>query len=456
MQRNPGLDVSLSTEQQLNVQLIQTVELIGLSTTQLNEKIRETAESNPMLRVSEPPAVSYSALSDRYSKLNGRSESYTEDSGSEDGPGWIEGMVSRKESLQEHLLGQLGLMRLPEPVRDAAETLITSMDRNGFFLLEPGKYLKEDQREYLDEALSVIHQLDPAGVGALSWRDSLLLQAESKGVKGQEMKILKGLVNDKLELVMSGKTAKAARDLGTDTAEIEALMDFIKTLTPFPGRNYSSDYDSYILPEISIKKDENGKLCLRLADDLLPRLDIDPEYEEMAESLSSDRTEEGRKAKRFFKDKKLEAASLIHQVDTRRTTLEELGVYLMDKQRDFFLSGPLCLKSLTMSEAAEDLGVNDSTISRIASSKYIDTDFGILPIRELFSSKVASEGDENLSKSAVKEIIRQIIEENSSEKKLTDQRISDILAGRGIKVARRTVAKYRAEMDLDSSHNRVK
>lgn len=450
-----SLELNVKLEQKLSQQLIQSMEIIAMSTEELNEEILKKAEANPLLRVNERKQVSYSAISDRFSKLNARSENYSEEADGE-GPDWIEGMVFRKESLQEHLLNQVGLLQLEEPVRDAVTTLVTAMDRNGFFPSEPKNLLKEEQRQYLEAALDVVRQLDPSGVGAASWRESLLIQAEQKGVKGQELRILKGLVMNKLELVQSGKIDKAAKELGTDTGELEALMDFIRTLTPFPGRNYSSDYENYIVPELSVKKDEQGELRLALADDALPDLSLDPDYEALEGSLKGERSKESKEARNFLKEKRNEASSLITQVGIRRDTLFKLGSYLMDKQREFFLKGPLYLKGLTMTEAAASIEVSDSTVSRIASSKFIDTDYGILPIRELFSSKVASSGDENYSKNAVKEMIRLIIEENSTGKKLTDQRISDMLAEKGIKAARRTVAKYRSELDIDPSHSRLK
>ena len=128
----------------------------------------------------------------------------------------------------------------------------------------------------------------------------------------------------------------------------------------------------------------------------------------------------------------------------------------MEKQRDFFLNGPLYLKGMTMQEVADEVGVHEATISRIASSKYIDTDFGIYPIRALFSSTVNSDDGQGYSRNAVKEMIRNIIAENTGGKPLSDQKISDILAERGIKTARRTVSKYRHELDIDSSFGRTK
>ena len=134
--------------------------------------------------------------------------------------------------------------------------------------------------------------------------------------------------------------------------------------------------------------------------------------------------------------------------------LEKVGAFLMARQQPFFLEGPLYLKAITLKEAADEIGVHETTVGRIASSKYIDTDWGIFPIRDLFTSGVKAESGDTVSRSAVKEMIKLIIQENTSGKALSDQKISDMLAAKGIKAARRTVSKYRKELDIESSYGR--
>ena len=455
-----GLDLSLKQELKINAQLLQTMETLSLSTEELREKIRKEAETNPAIIVRDR-TPSYDSIASEYRNMTDRRESYAENSGpfsdsDREETNWIEGMVSGGESLQQHLLSELGLMALDEPVRKTAETLITAMDRNGFFPLSPELLVKENEREYVPAAVHAIQSMEPEGVGARDWRDSLVIQARTRGMKGKELTLFQDLVYKELENLKAGKLEAAARELGTDREEIAALFSFLKTLTPFPGRKYSSEYDEYITPELSIKKDEEGVLRLQINRDALPLVEIDPAYSEMAEEYRSDRTAEGKEAEKFIKEKLGAANSLINQLGIRATTLEKTGAVLMDKQRDFFLKGPRYLKGLTMQEVADEIGVHEATVSRIAASKYIDTDFGIYPLRSLFSSGVESEGGENYSRNAVKEMIREIIAGNTSGKALSDQKISDALAERGIKAARRTVSKYRRELDIDSSFSRDK
>lgn len=454
-----SLDLTLKQELKINAQLLQTMETLSLSTEEMREKIREEAETNPALIVHER-AASYDEIASEYRKRTDKREIYQDDapffSNDEEHSNWMEGMVSEKETLQQHLIKELGLINLDDNTKKTAETLITALDKNGFFPFAPELLVKEDERPYVAGAVKTIQNMEPEGIGARNWRESLILQAEAKGMKGKELELFRSLVENELENLKAGKTELAAKELGTDKEEVEALFSFLKTLTPFPGRRYSSDYEQYIVPELSIKKNEEGNLVLTLNKNALPIVEIDPSYSELAKEYRNDKSAGGKETEKFVKEKLASANNLINQLEMRATTLEKMGTVLMEKQKDFFLKGPRYLKGLTMQEAAAEIGVHEATVSRIASSKYIDTDFGIFPIRALFSNRVESNDGENYSKNAVKEIIKEIIMNNQTGKALSDQKISDMLAERGIKAARRTVSKYRHELDIDSSFARSK
>lgn len=454
MENRLGLDLSMQQQLKINAQLLQTMETLTLSAEQLREKVEKEAETNPVMILHDNEA-SFDAISRRYRSETDRTDSYSDnepyDSG--DRPNWIEGMVSEKEDLKTHLLAQLGLVRIPDDVKKAAATLITAMDRNGFVGEDPESLLPDDEKQCTEEALNVIQQLEPAGVGARDWKESLVIQAEAKGMKGQELSTFKSFVYDELDNLRLGRTDAIARDLRVEKEDVEAFSSFLRTLTPFPGRQYGSEYEKPVIPELSIKTID-GKLTLSLNSDAIPLFEIDESYKQMREDLKKEKREDAKDASRFLKEKLQSAESLKTQIEARRSALIRLGTFLMEKQQDFFMKGPVFLKSLTMKEAADEIGVHEATVSRLASSKYIDTDFGIYPIRMMFSTQVASSDGENYSKNAVKEMIRTIIDENRTGKALSDQKISDMLAERGIKAARRTVAKYRKELDISSSFDR--
>lgn len=452
-----GLGLALRQQLKLSTQLLQTIDTIALSSEELREKIKREAEKNPTLIVRERND-SLDTFSNTYRSFTDRRESYSDTTlytdSNDERPNWIEGTVSRKETLTEHLLGQLGCLEVDEETKRVAETIITSLDRNGFTGDNPDKLIPKKDLPYLDKALSVVQSLEPIGIGAKDWKDSLMLQIKDKGASNQELNLFKKLIYKELDNIKSGKLEVVARDLRTDKEDVESMIALIKTLTPFPGLEYGDDPDEYIVPELSIRKID-GKLTLSLNKDALPIVEIDPAYEEMQKDLRKDK-KDNKDTLKYLQDNLSSAAFLINQINARTSTLERTGKVLLEKQRDFFLNGPLYLKGLTMGEVAEEVGVHEATISRVAASKYIDTDFGIFPIRYLFSSKTRSEEGEDISKNAIKEMIRRMIEENTSSKALSDQRISDMLSEKGINIARRTVSKYRKELNIDSSFERTR
>ena len=454
-----GLGLQISTKQQLKIstQLVATMETLAAGTEELREKIKKEAETNPLLKVTEKEP-SYSEFSDRYISSSGKRDNYSDSEPydpDDSRQNWMENIVSGKESLEEHLMKQLGEISTDEATRRAAEMLITSLDKNGFLPSSPLSILPEELWAEKDAALDLIHSMDPPGIGAADWRESLILQAEEKGLKDDELRIFSDLIRYELDDLRTGKTAVIAKRLRTDEEEIEVLYEFLKTLTPFPGRKYSSDWEQYVIPDLSIKN-EDGVLRMRINRDALPSVELDEEYMSMLSDLKGSDDKESRDATKFLKEKAASAESLINQLEARTTALEKLGALLMDRQREFFLNGPLYLKGLTMQEAADEIGVHEATVSRIASSKYIDTDWGIYPIRNLFSTAVETADGQNMSKNAVKELIRRIIEGNDTGKPLSDQKISDMLKEQGIIAARRTVNKYRKELNIDSSFDRAK
>lgn len=456
-----GLSLSLKQQLKISTQLVQTMEFLALSTEELAERIHKEAETNPAMMVRES-SVSYDTFSEKYRGKTDKRESFSDNAayGSDLGEdneqtNWVERIVGQRESLQEHLLNGLGCLDIDEDVERAATTIITALDKNGFTGPNPEELLPLGDRKYLDEALRAIQSLDPTGVGAKDWQDSLLIQVKESGAGEEELKLFERLIKNELENLKAGKFAQIAKNLKVEEEDAKALYEFLKTLTPYPGLKYSSDYDKYIIPEISIKK-EDGVLKLRINREALPIVEIDPVYSEMESSLKLSKTDKDKEAIKYLKDKLNSATSLISMIEARTSTLEKTGLSLLKHQEEFFLSGPMNLKGLTMKEVAEDVGVHEATISRIATSKYIDTDYGIYPIRYLFSSQTVGNSGEEHSKHAIKEMIKQIIEENTSGKALSDQKISDILKERGVQAARRTVSKYRHELDIDSSFQRAK
>lgn len=461
MELSPNLSLSQKQQLKLSPQLLQSFELMALPLAELQQKIKSEIESNPALELPSSWEVSYerfaqqkqikesSGSDDTYSD----SSSYGSDYGGYDNEAsdrqqmFMENALSEEETLQEHLLSQLGCELLTDEEYIVGEILITNIDSNGFFIEDPSDFLTPAQAVHLQKLLKILHQFEPAGVGVKDWRQSLILQATLKGLKDADMEHFKALVNDNLELMRANKQSQVAKNLGIDEEELDALYSFLKTLTPFPGQGFASGPQQFVVPDLSIKA-EDGELVLSMNNSSLPDLRVNTEFESLAEDLGN--TDEAKKAQQYIQNQLKSANSLIFQIQVRNQTLYRLAQVLLAWQQDFFLFGPQYIKPLTQKEVAAQIGVHETTVSRISTSKWIDTDWGIIPVKKLFSNAVGEEGAE-LSKQAAKETIRQILEEHQGQKALSDQKISDILKERGISVARRTVAKYRNELNIDPS-----
>jgi RNA polymerase sigma-54 factor len=462
MEFSPHLSLSQKQQLKLSPQLLQSFELMALPLAELQQKIKSEIESNPALELPSSWDFSY----ERFAQQSQQKESskvddtYSDSSsyGSDYGGGYdyeasdrqqkfMENALSEEETLQEHLLSQLGCESLSEEEYAVGQILITNIDANGFFLEDPHDILTSQQAAHLQKLLKILHQFEPAGVAVKDWRESLILQATLKGLKDEDLVHFKALVNDNLELMRAGKQSQVAKNLGIDEMELDALYSFLKTLTPFPGQGFASGPQQYVIPDLSIKA-EDGELVLSMNNSSLPDLRVSADFEALAQDLGN--TDEAKKAQQYIQNQLKSANSLIFQIQVRNQTLYRLAQVLLVQQRDFFLFGPQYIKPLTQKEVAAQIGVHETTVSRISTAKWIDTDWGIISVKKLFSNAVGDEGAE-LSKQAAKETIRQILEEHQGQKALSDQKISDILKERGISVARRTVAKYRNELNIDPS-----
>lgn len=453
-----ALSLSLSQKQQLKLspQLLQSFELMALPLAELQQKIKAEIEINPALEIPSGREASFEVFAEKNQDTEKINDSYSDSSsyGSDKGgydteasdrrQSFMENALSDEETLQEHLLSQLGCEALSKEEYEVGMLLITNLDANGFHVQEPLGLLKKDQKPLFELMLERIHRFDPPGIGVKDWRESLILQARLRGMEGDELQSFSLLVQDNLELIRANKQAQVAKNLGLEPEELEELYSFLKTLTPYPGQGFASGPELYVIPDIAIRK-VDGQLLLRMNSSSLPDLRINEEFE--AFSLEKAMPKE---TQLYIQDQLKRAQSLMFQVQLRNQTLYKVGQVLAVKQKEFFLSGPQFIQPLTQKSVADQIGVHETTVSRISTAKWIDTDWGIIPIKRLFSSAVGDEG-EQVSKHAAKEIIRQILEEHQGQKALSDQKISDLLKERGITVARRTVSKYRNELNIDPS-----
>lgn len=458
-----GLELSQKQTLRLSTRMLQSLELMMLPVAELRQRIENELLENPTLVAQDrdPASVSYEEYSRGQLQRENRKEDYSDSSSygsdlSDSHNAWLEGTLSEKETLEDHLMWQLGCSECSEGARQTAALIISALDESGFLSRPVDEIVDEAHREYVDEALALVHTFDPVGIAAADFRDSLMIQARAYGLDDDELKIFHDLVYDELERLKAGRYDEVAKRLSITRDDLDDLYAFLKTLTPYPASAFGSSQERYIVPDVSIKV-EDGRLVTRLNDEAIPLLSLDTGYQQMEKELSAGGTKQDKEAARYLKKELQSAQELIRQIDMRNSTLEKVAQVLALKQKAFFLFGPGSLKPLTLKDVAVEIGVHEATVSRVTSGKYADTDWGIIPLKSLFSSAVRTTGgQEDMSKEAVKEMVRRIIQDNDTGRPLSDQKISDILKARGVSCARRTVNKYRKELDIDSSLERAR
>jgi RNA polymerase sigma-54 factor len=444
--------------QKLSPQMIQSIKLMALPIQELKEQIQEELESNPALEVLEDkstlslesmPETDDTASDNDDLFENSSDPGFASHSRSDDDSKrmFLEGAISRPETLQEHLLWQLRLQQLEQDEREIGEALIQNLDDDGFHKEDPYSILVGPDRGTIDKMLGLVRSFEPAGTCCRDFRESLLVQAAlDPTVPAAAL----GILRDHVELLEKGRHSEIQKRLKLSEEELKVALAFIKGLSPFPGRAYSTEEPRYVTPDLLVKLKE-GDFVIVLNDEEIPVLGIDPFFDHLAEDKSGDRATAS-----YVKDNIRRARFFIRSIHQRNQTLLKVARAVVECQRAFFVRGPKHLAPLTLRDVAKEIGVHETTVSRIAHSKHVQTDWGIFEMRYFFSNSISGAGSSgsSYSKEGVKQVIKEII--NTEEATLSDRDIVESLARRGIALARRTVAKYRQELDLDSSFGRKK
>ncbi len=449
----------LRQEQKLKLtpQLFQAIKLMSLPLQDLRLKIQEELVQNPALEVIEDRStVSFDEVQNRDNSDYNRFEE-TSDSGYVSSRGeeasnqkrqFIEGALSRPESLQDHLLLQLRLQPLSPDEYRIGELLIRNLDPNGFHIEPPEALVNDNEIKILEKVERQIQAFDPVGACTSDYKESLLVQIENHP---QPHPHSHRVVEKYLDLLEKGKLAQIARKMKIQERELEGALKFIRTLDPIPGRNFVVEQARFVIPDVSVKHRE-GEFVLVINDEEIPVLGINSLFKSIAKS--EDKSGK-RELNRFIKANLADARWFIRSIGQRNETLLKVCRVIVEFQRSFFRRGPKYIVPLTLKDIASEIGVHEATVSRITTNKYMQTEWGIFELKYFFSNSISGPGSSGsrFSKQGVKEIIREIIEEEG-DAQLTDKKIAAVLAEKGIKLARRTVSKYRKELDISSSFQR--
>ncbi|MFQ5469127.1 MAG: RNA polymerase factor sigma-54 [Gammaproteobacteria bacterium] len=491
-------------------QLQQAIRLLQLSTLDLQNEIQEALDSNPMLEMNEDgSAEGLSSDSDwdgeTDSGVNGQEKEISDktstldqinvDSGTgtkkekmdSDEPSqmddipdelpvdssWedtfdnvipqssapaqeshsFENQDNSSETLREHLLWQMRLTPFSNKDLEIAMNIIDAIDEQGYLTTSCEEILEsldEDLEIELDEVEAVLHRIhnfDPVGVGARDIRESLIIQLQHLSNDTPWLQTAKVLVNDHLQLLANREFNQLMRRMKLSQSDLQQVVTLIQTLNPRPGSVIASKQAEYVVPDVVVKKVE-GKWKVELNSEAIPKIRINSDYAGLVKRAdnSSDNT--------YLKNHLQEARWFIKSLKSRNDTLLKVATCIVERQRGFLEHGEEAMKALVLHDVAKEVEMHESTISRVTTQKYMHTPRGIFELKYFFSSHVGTASGGECSATAIRAFIKKLVAAEDPRKPLSDSKIAQLLAGEGINVARRTIAKYRESISIPSSSER--
>lgn len=460
--------LALKTTQRLvmTAMLQQAIKLLPLSRLELVQKIHQEMLENPFLDETlaqeegeageEEFAQETETETDTSDDLDIDWEVYLQDSGGDmsapldrdrETPS-LEATLRNETSLTEYLVWQLSLAVHDELGREIGAYLIGNIDDDGYLqgqVDEVAAALGVDEAQ-VEKVLGIVQSFDPVGVGARDLRECLLIQLSHLDMDDS---LAGRIVADYLPLVDERYFRKLARDLDAPLGEVIAAVKLIRELDPKPGSRYNAHRVEYIVPDVVVVK-MGDEYQIMLNDDGMPRLRINSMYQNIlrrGDGMQGD-------TKEYLEDKFRSAVWLMKSIEQRRQTLLKVAKSLCKFQREFLDKGLPYLRPLVLKDVADDIGMHESTVSRVTTNKYIHTPQGVFELKFFFHSGLGSYGGDAMSSVSVKDIIQKAVAAEDARGPLTDQQLVQLLENKGIKIARRTVAKYRQELRIPPASRR--
>jgi len=469
----------MKLQQKLSFQMIQSLKLLQVNTLQLEQLLKTELEMNPVLEATEDEEIEQEDPDNKENETNDDKEpaadevdelkvneddvdweKYLED-GFDIGDRMSEETDHNKEyyepvsvqlvSLDEYLQNQLSGKSLTEKQKLLVPFLIGSLDPDGYLRLnvtEIADFLGISTPE-VDDALSIVHSLEPAGIGAHTLQECLSLQLIAKH---KEKTLAMRIVAETWELFEKLKIPEISRHLGVDIKEVQAAIDDIKRLHPKPGYLITGERPSTIVPDLIVEKVDDDFVVM-LNDKSMPSLHINKSYLQLIKRGGPAKKD----VKNYIREKLNGASWLVRSIEQRRTTMLKVMYAIIERQKDFFEKGPPNLNPLKLQDIATMVNMHISTVSRVTSNKYVQTPHGIYELKYFFTESMGQDNDGgDVSAEKIRNRIGELIEKENSKKPLSDQKLSDILSREGFTIARRTVAKYREQQRLLPARMRQK
>ena len=474
-------------------QLQQAIRLLQLSTMDLQQEIQQALDSNPLLELNEDesaaeksspepdPASTSDGPMESLEQVASSAESAT-DTGSADvlpddlpvDTQWddllpsgsapppppddladsdFESRNSSQQSLQEHLLWQLNLTRLSDTDRIIAMAIIDATDDNGRLMLELEdiqQSLGDELEIEIEEVVAVLHmlqQFEPTGVCTRDLQECLLVQLQQLAPETSYLEQARQILTRHLPQLASGDFGQILRRTRLKEEQLKQVLTLIQTLDPNPGQTFAPGEVEYVVPDVFVSK-KKGRWLVELNPDIAPRIRINNEYASLIKRAdnSADNT--------FLKDNLQEARWFLKSLQSRNETLMKVATKIVEHQRNFLEYGEEAMKPLVLHDIAEAVDMHESTISRVTTQKYMHTPRGIFELKYFFSSHVATTAGGECSSTAIRALIKKLVAAENPRKPLSDNKITQLLEEQGIKVARRTIAKYRDTLLIPPSNER--
>ncbi len=461
------LSVRMSQRLVMTPSLQQAIKLLQMSKLELVEEVQQEVLENPVLEEGpvetptegqevETPDDSGDGFDDiDFEQYFQDVEGYRPRVTSEIGEGLptFEQTLAEPTNLADHLEWQLDMSSADERVKVIGRSIIGNINEDGYLRasLEEIQDMGGFKVTEVESTLELIQSFDPVGVGTRDLVECLCVQLEHLGESGTAAETIVRCHMDKLQ---NRRFKELSEVLGIEMDDLEAEVEIIRGLDPRPGRKYGSERNNYVVPDVYIVKLDDDYTVM-LNEDGLPRLRISPVYRRMVARGADGRTPA--EAKEYVRNKLRSAFRLIKSLEERQRTIYKVAKSIVRFQREFLDYGIEKLRPLVLKDVAEEIGMHESTVSRVVNNKYMHTHRGLFEMRFFFHSGIASSrGGENVSSLTVKDKIRKIIQEEDAKKPYSDAALVKILKTEGLQIARRTVAKYREELKIPSSSNRKK
>jgi RNA polymerase sigma-54 factor len=471
----PKLHLRVAQKQILTPGLVQMVSVLALNRLELREMINQEIMANPVLEELPEDGVTAESYTDE-AFLQKETEKVPDteapnpfdefdfgsfftqylDTGAEraasseheevEKPSF-EKFLSSSASLSDHLTWQLSVSISTETVRKIAESIIGNLDENGYLtatleeIAQSGQYSMED----VEEALTMVQEFDPPGVAARDLRECLLLQLK---VLDPQNTLAHEIVSEHLKLLQNNQLKDVSRAVNRPIELVKRAVDVIKRLDPKPGLRYNKTEPRLVEPDVQFRK-VDGEWQVFMNDDDLPQLRLNPTYRRLLVRDAADRD-----VRNYVKERFTAAIQLMKNIEQRKHTIVRVCQAILRRQSDYLDYGPDHLKPMMIKEVAEEVGVHPSTVSRAVANKYVHTPQGVLELRSFFSESVNGPQGAEMSLLSLKRRVKQMIDEEDTSRPLTDEQITKKLSDEGIHVTRRTVAKYREDLRIPSTHRR--